>query len=411
MDALTTLPPAERWQPAVERAGLIAGQLAQLHADLVELMVDVVASGAWAGDGIKTPEHWLCVVAAMSPARAKDIVTIARRRSDFPELVDEFEAGQISVDQLAVVAKHVPAEYAESVTTFVPAATVPQLRRVLGKYQFELPDADAPGPAQVAPEDGTAEIRHDDPVVSMGTTDGRFHLKFEANPLDGALVEQALREAKDTLFNEGDVTATLADAMLLIASRSLKSVESDSRREQYKVMVHLSADGRGWINKGGGALPQHLVDKLTCEGDLRPVWLDGASPVSVGRSMRIVPARTRTLVEDRDGGCRFPGCTATGFLENHHLQHWRKGGTTDMDTVISLCPRHHSQHHQGFFSITESPATPDGLVFRGHGGWEIAPQIPEHIPRPSHDPPVEQPTRGWPMDTSCIFFSPHRPAA
>lgn len=54
-------------------------------------------------------------------------------------------------------------------------------------------------------------------------------------------------------------------------------------------------------------------------------------------------------------GCRFPGCTATRFVEVHHVQHWADGGPTDTDTMICLCPFHHDQHHRGQFSITGNP--------------------------------------------------------
>lgn len=61
---------------------------------------------------------------------------------------------------------------------------------------------------------GTVTAIDDGPTLSMGTQDGRFRLHFESlDPLDGALVETALREAKDALFTAGDATATLADAL------------------------------------------------------------------------------------------------------------------------------------------------------------------------------------------------------
>ena len=28
----------------------------------------------------------------------------------------------------------------------------------------------------------------------------------------------------------------------------------------------------------------------------------------------------------RDGGCRFPGCTHTRFVDGHHIEHWADGG-------------------------------------------------------------------------------------
>lgn len=395
------------WEAAVKRAGLIAGQLAQLNAELVDLMAQVLATDAWSGDGIRSPEHWLMLTCALSPSRAADVVAVARRHGDFPVLEEKMAAGTVSVDQMAVVARHVPARFGASVAVFVENATVPQLRRVLPKYLFEDPEPE--------PDDGTggrrrgpAEADHvdDRPVLRMGVQhDGRFRLQFEANALDGALMERAIREAKDALFTAGNPEATLGLGLVEVASRSLGAIQVKSRREHYKVLVHLNVDGSGWVNKKG-ALPRHLMDKLTCDGRVRPVWVKDASPVSVGRSQRIVPARTRALVEDRDGGCRFPACTVTGFLENHHIHHWRTGGATDIDTVVSLCPFHHDEHHRGEFTISGNPNRIDGLRFWGRGGFEIRPMIPDHIPPPSHPPPRPQVVKGWVMDASCVHFKP-----
>ena len=124
---------------------------------------------------------------------------------------------------------------------------------------------------------------------------------------------------------------------------------SVSRRDSFRVYVHLDAEG-GWLN-GRPRLPGHLVAKLTCAGMVQPLWLRAGVPVSVGRALRIVPERTRRLVLDRDRGCRFPGCVATAHLEVHHVVHWAHGGRTDLDNLVALCPFHHDAHHAGEFGI------------------------------------------------------------
>lgn len=402
----------DHWDEMTQRAGVVAAQLAQTNADLVDLTAELLESGTWAGDGVRSPEHWLMVYCALSPARARDVVQLGRRHRELPETLRDMRAGVVSLDQAAVVARHVPAEYTQSVTNIVPMATVPQLRRVLGKYRYEEPNEVHPAYAErvasLPEEERPLDPVEDGPELSMHTTDGRFHLRFESNSLDGALMEQALREAKDALFTAGDEHATLADALLEVAGRSMSGVPQESRRAHYRVLVHLESDGRGWVNRKG-ALPQHLVEQLTCDGTVRPVWQRDGAAVSVGRSMRIVPQRTRRLIEDRDGGCRFPGCTATGFLENHHLTHWSKGGTTDMDTLLSLCPRHHREHHQDRFTITGNPAEPTGLVFRDRHGRTIAAVVPDQVPPVQHPPPEETPLRGTRLDSSCVNLLPSGP--
>ena len=229
--------------------------------------------------------------------------------------------------------------------------------------------------------------------------DGRFQLRYSAPATIGALVEQAVKEAKDALFLQqqgGDglprtvrrrdgrvpcgrveraartATArpTYADALAEIAHRSLAGVASTSRASHYRVYLHLDTAG-AWINNRG-AIPTRLVARFLTDGVLQPVWETEGRPVSVGRTMRILPARSRRLIEDRDRGCRFPGCTATRFVEIHHLEEWADGGATDLDNQVSLCPFHHDAIGRGDFTITGDPTRHDGLVVVNRYGHPTA---------------------------------------
>ncbi|MEM8745272.1 MAG: HNH endonuclease signature motif containing protein [Actinomycetota bacterium] len=91
---------------------------------------------------------------------------------------------------------------------------------------------------------------------------------------------------------------------------------------------------------------------ICCDAIVHPLLLEDGLPVSVGRSQRIVPERTRNIVLHRDGGCRVPGCDAHHHLEIHHIVHWEDGGPTDTWNLIALCPRHHRLHHRGRLDIT-----------------------------------------------------------
>ena len=141
---------------------------------------------------------------------------------------------------------------------------------------------------------------------------------------------------------------------------------STGRASHYRVYLHLSTDG-AWVN-GGGAIPRRLLGRFLSDGVVQPVWETEGRPVSVGRAMRILPRRSRRLIEDRDRGCRFPGCTATRFVEIHHLHEWAAGGATDDDNQVSLCPFHHDAIDRGDFRIAGDPTRPDGLVVTNRYG-------------------------------------------
>ncbi len=215
------------------------------------------------------------------------------------------------------------------------------------------------------------------------------------------------------MFAAGRTDATLGDALVEVCQRSLASVESPQRTAHYRVYVHLSADSpAGWVN-GGGAIPPSLAALFACDGVVQPVLERDGRPVSVGREQRIVPARTRRLIEDRDRGCLFPGCGATGFVEIHHLTPWSDGGRTDYETNISLCPAHHRRLHTGAFTATGDPTAPPGspgaLTFRTRSGLPIRPPRPPGRaraagPRARDDraAPVYRPPTGEPVDTAWL---------
>lgn len=61
----------------------------------------------------------------------------------------------------------------------------------------------------------------------------------------------------------------------------------------------------------------------------------------------------------RDGGCRFPGCERTRWLQAHHVEHWAHGGQTRLANLVLLCHHHHQLVHEGGFALVAT-ATPEG---------------------------------------------------
>ena len=220
-------------------------------------------------------------------------------------------------------------------------------------------------------------------------------------------MENALREAKDALFTAGNPAATYADALIEIASRSLGAVESPARASHYRVHIHLDTEG-AWVN-ARGSLAAHLAARLGCTADTAVDWQTKGRPVSVGRSQHAIPERLRRLVEDRDRGCAYPGCTATRFVEIHHIDHWADGGGTDYANLISLCPHHHDAHHAGDFTISESGNALLPFVFRTRHGRsiQVAPPDPhggEAPPKPARPSRDYRPPLGERLDTDWIYF-------
>ncbi len=102
----------------------------------------------------------------------------------------------------------------------------------------------------------------------------------------------------------------------------------------------------------------------------RAILESGGRAVSVGRAFRIVPERSRVVVE-RDRACRLPGCEHGHHLQIHHITHWEDGGATDTANLVALCPHHHRLHHKGLLGISGKADDPDGLVFTDARGRRL----------------------------------------
>lgn len=145
---------------------LVAARLNAAHAELVDVTRRLLDAERWAGGGIRSPEHWLVVHTGLSPSRAAD--------------------------------------------------------GALTRYQFGADDGvDAPADDPTVP--GTHAYASAKPELSMSYGDGRFQLRFSARADLGALVEQAVKEAKDALFGAENPKVTYADGLLEMARRALSA--------------------------------------------------------------------------------------------------------------------------------------------------------------------------------------------
>jgi HNH endonuclease len=112
--------------------------------------------------------------------------------------------------------------------------------------------------------------------------------------------------------------------------------------------VLSDVEGFARAQHGTPVHPQTLA-LLACSGRLRRVLLDRRGAVlDLGRRERLAsPAQKRALLA-RDGGCVVPGCVVPGgACDFHHPTAWTVGGRTEIDNLALLCPRHHSEVHDG----------------------------------------------------------------
>jgi len=366
----------------------VCGVMNATTARLVALIARVLETEVWQVSGIHCASQWVAWQCGVSPSRARSLVAMARRRDELASTSAAFDAGELCEDQVAVICRHAPAGIDAEVAGLARSATVAQLRRVLGSYPFADDDGNAkPDPTEPDPPEPPTETRR----VSFGHTEGgSWRLSAELPADEGALVERAMVEARDECFRAGEhepVARTLpdrapsasdvswADALVAMAERSMGAgAACRPQHERNLVLLHVGTDDKGHTGAHlhlGPGLGEGLGRFLACDARIRPVMESGGRPVSVGRAFRSVPERTRMVIEDRDRGCRVPGCDRSRWLHVHHIVHWEDGGASDTPNLLALCSRHHRLHHLGHLGITGDADDPDGVLFTDHRGRKL----------------------------------------
>ncbi|HWF56962.1 MAG TPA: DUF222 domain-containing protein, partial [Candidatus Dormibacteraeota bacterium] len=182
--------------------------------------------------------------------------------------------------------------------------------------------------------------------------------------------------------------ARRADALVRICERWLDdaAAAAPAGTAPAELVVHIDAGtltgadtgGRCHL-EGGPAISVSAARRLGCDSTLVTVLEREGVPLDVGRSRRLLSGRMRRLLQLRDHGCRYPGCTVPAAdAEGHHVVHWVDGGSTELANLVSLCRFHHHRHHDGAFRIVAThPDAHAGFRFETADGRPIGASLAE----------------------------------
>ena len=234
-----------------------------------------------------------------------------------------------------------------------------------------------------------------------------------------------------------------ADALVLMAEALLQSTTTtSSSADRYQVVVHVDrATLSGGVSPSGGAkpvgkpagetsgetiedpvggpagepdcyieqesaIPVETARRLCCDAKLVAMLEENGDVLSVGRRTRAIPPSLRRALRRRDGRCQFPGCSATRFVDAHHIQHWADGGETELDNLTELCRHHHRLVHEGGFGVARHGGE---LQFTRPDGSKISQAAPTCK---SEQPLDDQDAKPWqchggPMDYGMALSALH----
>ena len=183
------------------------------------------------------------------------------------------------------------------------------------------------------------------------------------DPVAAATIKTAILPlAKPTgVDDDRPLSRRLADAFVEVAGHALDlgAVPTTGGASTHLQLTASVETVMGLVGAPGGdlefagAVPAATVQRLACDARVRRVLLGPNSAViDVGRVLRLPSPAGRAALRARSGGCEWPGCDRPVALTNpHHLVHWAHGGGTDLENLILLCHRHHWMIHEGGWQL------------------------------------------------------------
>jgi hypothetical protein len=151
-----------------------------------------------------------------------------------------------------------------------------------------------------------------------------------------------------SLNNPAESSLKAAERCQLVIHVHSCSNSGDGSQTNLNASLDANLDGR-WLMPGAAR-------RLACDAGLLVVKEDSAGNVlDIGRKTRIIPAAMSRALGVRDGGCQFPGCCESRYVEGHHIKHWADGGDTKLDNLVTLCKYHHRELHKGAFFLCLKP--------------------------------------------------------
>jgi hypothetical protein len=377
------------------QVGVLSAQIHALSARLVDLVADFDRSGG--AHGYTTTSQWLSIRGGFTPGEARRLVGVAQRQPELPTLMAHAHAGRRSVGVIAAAARVVTPENEAAIAEVVVSTTPPQSGRILSTYR-SVRDATAQDPRGPA-ADG------DEPVVappapptwwrSWFDDAGRGRIDAALSPEVAALVQQAWDAARAA--GEADEPRTPAEDPAEVDRDLDRRLDADEIASRWATTMLDHAHDHGLCRPGGdrhgilvnidvatlarvlglsfdASLPiglgtqafdartgAHLGDldvaRLMCDADLQLLVHHDGVPLWMSNPTRSANRHQRRALQFRasgTGGCEYPGCTQTRYLDAHHVVFWSCDGRTTLDNLVMLCGHHHRVLHRGEYRITTS---------------------------------------------------------
>ena len=404
------------------KLGSLAAAQAALDHQILLALRELDEGYAW--EGWASCAHYLEHQLGWSAHEARERLRTARALKRLPQLGQALAKGELSYTKLRKVAPIADASNEGRVLNLARTTVYRQLAQVVAPFERALVHG---GDAENAADPAAAAARREEARrLTLRQLAGGLS-RVEATVLDEELevIQKALDAQRLTAQrpedeggegaarkDEGEADAQArrktrrqqrVDGFVSVFEESLAAAAEGKASApvfgRYEVLVHVTA----------ADLQREVDRELAQEGDPSPRSLAGGSRLQSGARLSADAARRLAchggrcdlLVEDlrlrtsevldvgrrqrgpsnallralwaRDAGCRFPGCSATRFVDAHHVEHWADGGPTKLGNLILLCRSHHRLLHEGGYGVA---AAEGSFVFRDPTGQRVGEEQP-----------------------------------
>ena len=322
----------------------------------------MAASQAWYSSGHRSPCHLMAEVTGSSVRHALDLLDAAEAMRSLPATEAKFRAGSLTERQAIEVA---------SAAVVDPESEAELLERAEVDSFIELRQAAARVRAAATDEDERHRRAHRRRNFRHWVdVEGSFRFSGSLTPDAGAVLMAAMephRQALSRRAAESDKgkrprrdsdAAVAADALVEMARCSAGSAPGDPLRPTPAAVVHIRVDAaameRGHTERGEvcevpgvGPVTVAWAQSLLPDAVVAALLVEDGEVLKVAHLGRLIPAKVRTALVERDRTCVVPGCAVDCDLEIDHIKPIAAGGRTELANLCRLCHFHHylKTHH------------------------------------------------------------------
>jgi hypothetical protein len=336
----------------------------------------VEETGSYAKAGHGSAAEWLGSLAGSSAGAAKGRLAAARSAAAHPVLAEALHGAGLSTDQLSLVAR-TAAEVPEAAPTLLQLAEDGASHRELKDIAARMCAAARSREADRARRARVHASRH---MRAHQVETGGVRGEFFCDEVQWARIQAGLEaEAKARWKAAGSrsgesLDAHRLDAFLDLLTRGPCGEPGDSSRAEALILINAESLRRGSVRggelceiEGIGPVSLDAVEDLLGDASAKFLVTEDFDIKTVTRSSRHVAKCVNAALIARDRTCGVEGCGKRHGLERDHVNvDYSKGGPTELDNLVRLCPEHHDLKTHGGWRIVGKP---------GKRAW-IAPDRP-----------------------------------